>query len=161
MATHISSHIHEWRHCHRMVKTCVPDQVLAKWFINSLLPSIMEDVAKGGVFIEEKVIACAQYLDFIYTQSGTLYDKIHDAPRMEFSIPHSPKSNKDSHAGDSMIGTTRKNTVKANSKKARMVSGQNVNEELLTSEVNVVSTKKGKETKQLGGKKKRKGKKKK
>ena len=50
-----------------MVKTYVPNQLLAKWFIKSLLPSIIEDVAKGGIVIEEQVIARAQYLDLIYT----------------------------------------------------------------------------------------------
>ncbi len=161
MATHISDHVHEWRRHLRMVKTYVPDHLLAEWFIKSLLPSIMQDVAKGGVVTEEKVIACAQYLDLIYTQSGTLYDKIPDAPRTEFLVPPPPKSNKDSHAGDGVIGTTSTKTVKATSKKARMVSSQNANEELLSSEVNAVSTDKGKETKQPGGKKKKKGKKKK
>jgi len=53
MATHISDHIHEWRRRRRMVKTYVPDQLLAEWFIKSLLPSITEDVAKGGVVTKE------------------------------------------------------------------------------------------------------------
>ena len=57
MATHISDHIHEWRRRYRMVKTYVPDQLLAEWFIKSLLPSITEDVAKGGVVTEEQVIS--------------------------------------------------------------------------------------------------------
>ena len=36
-ATHISDQFHEWRrHC-LMVKTFFPDQLLAKWFIKSLL----------------------------------------------------------------------------------------------------------------------------
>ena len=48
-ATHISDHIHEWRRRRRMVKTFVPDQLLAEWFIKSLLPSITEDVSKVGV----------------------------------------------------------------------------------------------------------------
>ena len=55
-ATHISDHIHEWRRRRRMINTYVPDQLLAEWFIKSLLPSITEDVAKGGVVTEEKVI---------------------------------------------------------------------------------------------------------
>ena len=105
-ATHISDHIHEWRHRRRMVKTYVPDQLLAEWFIKSLLPSITEDVAKGGVVTEDQVITHVQYLDLIYTQSGMLYDKTFDAPRPEFSVPPSPKSNKDSHARDDMIGMT-------------------------------------------------------
>ena len=52
-ATHIFYHIHEWHRRRRMVKTCVPDQLLVEWTIKSLLPSITEDVAKGGVIIEE------------------------------------------------------------------------------------------------------------
>jgi len=144
-----------------MVKTYVPDKLLAEWFIKSLLPSITEDVAKGGVVTEEQVIARAQYLDLIYTQSGTLYDKIPDAPRPEFSIPPPPKSNNDSHDGDGVIGTTDTKSTKAISKKAHNISGQNAKDELLASEVNAVSTDKGKETKQPGSKKKGKGKKKK
>ena len=144
-----------------MVKTYVPDQLLAEWFINSLLPSITEDVAKGGVITEEQVIARAQYLDLIYTQSGTLYDKVPDAPRPEFSIPPPPKSNNESHADNGMIGTTDMKSTKDTSKKARKISSQNAKEELLASEVNVVSTDKGKETKQPRGKKKNKWKKKK
>ena len=35
----------------------IPDQILAEWFIEFLLPKITEDVAKGGVVTEEKVIA--------------------------------------------------------------------------------------------------------
>ena len=79
-ATHISDHIHEWRRRRRIVKTFVLDQLLAEWFIKYLLPSITKDVAKGGVVREEKVIARAQYLDLIYTQSSTLYVKIPNAP---------------------------------------------------------------------------------
>ena len=136
------------------MKTYVPDQLLAEWFIKSLLPAITEDVAKGGVVTDEKVIARAQYLDLVYTQSGTLYDKIPDAPRPEFSIPPPPKSNNESHTGDGMIGTTNVKSTKATSKKARKISDQNAKDEILDSEVNAVSTDKGKETKQPGSKKK-------
>ena len=59
-ATHIYDHIHEWCCRHRMVKTFVPDQVLAEWFIKSLLPSITEDVAKGGIVTKEQVISHAR-----------------------------------------------------------------------------------------------------
>jgi len=97
----------------------------------------------------------------IYTQSGTLYDKIPDAPRLEFSIPPPPKSNKDSHANDGVIGATSTKLTKATSKKARKIFDQNANEELLASEVNAMSTDKGKQLKQPGGKKKKKGRKKK
>jgi len=60
-----------------------------------------------------------------------------------------------------MIGAIDMKSTKATSKKARKISSQNAKEELLASEVNVVSTDKSKETKQPGGKKKNKGKKKK
>ena len=111
-----------------MVKTYVPDQLLAEWFIKSLLPAITEDVAKGGVVTEEQVIARAQYLDLVYTQSSTLYDKIADAPRPEFSIPPPPKSNSGSHAGDGVIGTANTNPKRTNQKKARKDSNQNAHE---------------------------------
>ena len=57
IATHISNHIHEWRRRRQMVKTYVPDQLLAEWFIKSLFPSITEDVVKGRVVTEEQVIS--------------------------------------------------------------------------------------------------------
>lgn len=158
MATHISDHIHEWRCRRRMVKTYVPDQLLAEWFIKSLLPSITEDVAKGGIVTEEQVIARAQYLDLIYTQCGTLYDKIPDAARLEFSVPPPPKSNKDSHAGDGVIGTTSMKTIKAASKKACTVSSQNANEELLASEIIPCRLTKAKNRSNQRARRKRKGK---
>ena len=70
-----------------MVKEFVRDQPLTEWFIKSMLPSITEDVAKGGVITEEKFIARAQYLDLIYTQSGMLYEKIPNASRCNFIVP--------------------------------------------------------------------------
>ena len=35
----------------------------------------------GGVVTEEKEISRAQYLDLVYSQSGTLYDLIPNAPQ--------------------------------------------------------------------------------
>ena len=61
---------------------------------------------KGGVVTEEQVIARVQYLDFIYTQSGMLYENILNAPRPNFTIPPSP-SGKDIHADDGVIGSSR------------------------------------------------------
>ena len=125
------------------------------------MPSIIEDVAKRGVVTEEQGISHAQYLDLIYTQFGTIYDKIPDAPRPKFSIPPPPKSNKDSHADDGMIGTTSTKTAKDTSKKDCAVSSQKVDEEPLASKINAMSTDKGKNPKQPGGKKKGTNKKKK
>jgi len=73
-----------------MVKTYILDQLFAEWFIKSLLPSMTKDVAKG-VVVEEQVITRSQYLDSIYTQFGTLYDTIPNAPRLAFTIPPPPK----------------------------------------------------------------------
>lgn len=82
-------------------------------------------------------------------------------PRLKFSVLPPPKSNNDSHASDGVIGTTNMKSTRATSKKARKNSSQNVNEELLASEVNAVLIDKGKKTKQPGGKKNKKGKNKK
>ena len=49
------------------MKVFIPNQILAEWFIKSLLPKITEDVAKGGVITKEQVIAQAQYFDLVYT----------------------------------------------------------------------------------------------
>lgn len=35
----------------------------------------------GGYLNEEQAIAHAQYLDFVYSQFGTLYDILSDAPQ--------------------------------------------------------------------------------
>ena len=111
----------------------------------------------GGWVTEEQAIARAQ---LIYSQSGTLYHKIPDAPRTEFSVPP-PKSNKDSHVSDDVIGTSSTQTTKAPSSKALAVSSKKENDKLLASEVNAMSSNKGKESKQPGGKKKGRNKKKK
>ena len=120
-------------------------------------------MAKGGVFTKEKVIARVQYLDLIYTQSGTLYEKILDAPIPEFSVPPPPKSNRDSHAGDGVISSSSTQTARGPSGQALAISSQNENssENTLASEINVVSSDKGKNPKQPGGKKKWKNSKKK
>jgi len=55
-STHISDHIHEWRHRRRLVKTYISDQLLEEWFFKSLLPDINEDVSKGGVITKDKFI---------------------------------------------------------------------------------------------------------
>ena len=133
-----------------MVKTYVPDQLLAEWFIKSLLPSITEDMEKGGVVIEEQVISRAQYLDLIYTQSDTLYDKIPNAPRLAFIVPPPPQSSKDSHAGDGDVGSSSMQTEGITSGQTLSITNQTTNssENTLASEVNVVSSTKGKNQKQ-------------
>ena len=65
----------------RLVKAPIPDALLENWFTKSLLLKISCDVAMSGAVIEEDIIRCAQHLDLIYSQSGTLYDIIPQAPR--------------------------------------------------------------------------------
>jgi len=78
--THIYDNIHKWRRRRRLVKVFISGQILAKWFIKLLLPVIMEDVSQGAIVMEEKLISHAEYLDLVYTQSGTLYEKIPNLP---------------------------------------------------------------------------------
>jgi hypothetical protein len=85
-ATHISDHIHEWQRRRRMIKTQILDKILTKWFTKSLLPPISRDVAMVGATTEEKAILHAQHLDLIYSQLGTLYDIIPNAPRHQLIL---------------------------------------------------------------------------
>ena len=64
-----------------MLKAPIPDALLVDWFTKSLLPKISCDVPMSKAVIEEDVIRRAQHLDFIYSQLGTLYDIIPQAPR--------------------------------------------------------------------------------
>ena len=136
-----------------MVKTFVPDQILAEWFIKSLLPSITEDVAKG-VVIKEQVIAHAQYLDLIYTQSSTLYDKITNAPRPSFIVPP-PRSSKDSHVDDGVIGSSSTQTASRPSSQILSISNQTSNtpDNTLASKINVMLSNKDKNEKKPRSKK--------
>ena len=54
---HISDHIHEWRRQRQLIKAPIPDQLLADWFMKSLLPPISQDVSMGGVVIEEHAVS--------------------------------------------------------------------------------------------------------
>ena len=80
-ATHISDHIHEWRRRGCLIKFWIPDQLLTDWFTTSFVPKIAKDIAMGACVTEEQAIARAQYLDLVYSQSGTLYEYFPDAPR--------------------------------------------------------------------------------
>jgi hypothetical protein len=101
-STHISDHIHEWRRRRCLIKVTLPDQLLAEWFTKSLIGPISHDVSMGGVVTEEKAISRAQYLHLVYSQTGTLYNLISDAPRP--STNPTPTPPLASHATDSVIG---------------------------------------------------------
>lgn len=55
-ATHISDHIHEWRHRRFMIKFEIVDQLLTEWFTKSFVAPIACDIAMGGCITEEKSI---------------------------------------------------------------------------------------------------------
>jgi hypothetical protein len=86
-----------------MIKAVIPDMLLAEWFTKSLLPPIARDVAMGGAVIEERAISRAQYLDLVYSQSGTLYDLLLNAAQAN-TDPSKPSSS--SHA-DGVIGSVK------------------------------------------------------
>lgn len=90
-----------------------------------------------------------------YTQSSMLYDEIPNAPKLAFTIPP-PPSSKDSHAGDSVIGSLSTQTAGRPSSQKISISNQtsSASDNTLSSEVNVMSSDKGKNEKQLASKKK-------
>jgi hypothetical protein len=102
-ATHISDHIHEWRRRRRLIKLDLPDQLLAEWFTKSFVNDISRDISMGGVVTEEQVISRAQYLDLVYSQTGTLYDLLPDAPRPSTTATSTTPTA--SHVVDGVIGT--------------------------------------------------------
>jgi hypothetical protein len=69
--------------------------------MKSLLPKIARDVSMGSMVTEEEAIARAQYLDLVYSQSGTLYELIPNATRPT-NDPSKPSTA--SHA-DGVIGS--------------------------------------------------------
>ena len=74
-----------------MTKDPVPDQLLVDWFTKYLLPPISRDVTMGGALTKEQVISRVQYLDLVYSQSGTLYDLIPHTP-LPTSDPSRPST---------------------------------------------------------------------
>jgi hypothetical protein len=74
-----------------MIKVVIPDMLLIEWFTKSLLPPIARDVAMGGVITEEQDITRDQYLDLVYSQSGTLYDLLLNVSRAN-TDPSKPSS---------------------------------------------------------------------
>ena len=79
-AMHILDHIQEWHRQKRLIKAFIPPEFLLKWFLKLLLPYIAKDVSTSGVQNEEQAIFTAQELDFIYAQSGLLYEIIPNSP---------------------------------------------------------------------------------
>jgi hypothetical protein len=102
--THIFDNIHEWRRRQRLIKLEIPNQLLAEWFTKSFVNDIGKDIAMGGVVTEEKAISRAQYLDLVYSQTGTLYDLLPDLPRPNTSSTSTTSAA--SHEVDDVIGSS-------------------------------------------------------
>jgi hypothetical protein len=143
-STHISDHIHEWKRRRHLIKLQLPDQLLAEWFTKSFVNKIGKDIAMGGGVTEGQAISHAQYLDLVYSQTGTLYDLLPDLPRPgTSSISATPAA---SHAVDGVIGTTHTHSHSVSSTTPKSNSS-NVQNSLSpapptgkTSEVNVVQS---------------------
>ena len=102
-ATHISDHIHEWRWRQHLIKIELLDQLLVEWFTKSFVNDIACDITMGGVVTEEQAISRAQYLDLVYSQTGTLYDFLPDT--LHPSTTATSTTPAASHVVDGVIGT--------------------------------------------------------
>jgi hypothetical protein len=98
----------------------------------------------GGVFTEEQAISHAQYLDLVYSQTGTLYDLLPDLPHPGSSSTSTTPAA--SHAADGVIGSTHSHshsvsttTLKSNSSNVQ-ISLSPAPPTGKTSEVNVVQS---------------------
>jgi hypothetical protein len=161
--THISDHIHEWRRRRRLIKLELPNQLLAEWFTKYFVNEIGKDISMGGVVTEEQAISHAQYLDLVYSQTGTLYDLLPELPRP--STSNTSTTPAASHAVDGVIGSAQaqSNFVSSSNPKSATSNVQNAPSPATctgkTSEVDVVqstSTGKNKSKKGRGKNKERK-----
>lgn len=63
--THISNHIHEWKHRCHLIKFNISYQFLTKWFTKSFVALIVSDITMGGCVTKEQAIIRVQYLDLV------------------------------------------------------------------------------------------------
>jgi hypothetical protein len=117
----------------------------------------------GGVVTKEQDISCAQYLDLVYSQMGTLYDLLLDLPRPSTSTTSTTPAA--SHAADGVIGTFQAQAHSASSTNPKPTSSNVQNAPSpapptdKTSEVNAVqSTRTGKNKSKKGRGKNKEGK---
>jgi hypothetical protein len=124
-----------------MIKFWIPDQLLTDWFTTSFVPPIARDIAMGACVTEEQAIARAQYLDLVYSQSGTLYDYLPDAPRTGTSRP-TPTPTVDGIIGS--VSTSSKKHSANPEKKKFVISNEQPSQVTptpnVTSEVNAVQS---------------------
>jgi hypothetical protein len=105
---------------------------------------IGKDISMDGIFMEEKAISHAQYLDLVYSQMGTLYDLLPELPRPNSSSTSTTPAAL--HVADSVIGTTQSQSHATSSTNSKSASSnvQNAPSPTTptgkTSEVNVVQS---------------------
>jgi hypothetical protein len=124
---------------------------------------IGKDIAMGGIVMEEKAISRAQYLDLVYSQTGTLYDLLPDLPRPNASSTSTTPAA--SHAADDVTGTaqTQSHSISSTNPKSSSSNVENAPSPATptgkTSEVNFVqSTPAGKNKSKKGRGKNKEGK---
>jgi hypothetical protein len=110
-----------------MIKEIIPDELLVKWFTKSLLLPTARDVAMGGVVTEEETISRDEYLDLVYSQSGTLYEFLWNATRDNVN-PSKPSSssNADSVIGSLKTQSTSQSTTLSSTSPQTQISKVNV-----------------------------------
>jgi hypothetical protein len=86
-----------------LIKLNILDQLFVEWFMKSFMNEISHDISMGGVVTKEHAISCAQYLDLVYSQTGTLYDLLPDAPHPSTTATSTTPAA--SHSTDGVIGT--------------------------------------------------------
>jgi hypothetical protein len=124
---------------------------------------IDKDISMGSNVTEEQAISRAQYLDLVYSQTGTLYNFLPELPRPGTSSASTALAA--SHAADGVIGTTHTYSHSVSSTTPKSTSS-NVQNSLSpatpagkTSEVNTVqSTPTGKNKSKKGRGKNKEGK---
>jgi hypothetical protein len=119
--------------------------LLAEWFTKSLIGPIARDVSMGSVITKEQAIRRDRYLDLVYSQTGMLYDLIHDAPHP--STNPTPMPPVASHATDGVIDTfhaeTQSKQASHSNPKSTTTNVQNVTPPTFpgkTSEVNTIQS---------------------
>jgi hypothetical protein len=83
------------------------DQLLEDCFTKYLQPPTARDVYMEGVVSKDHLINHAQYLDLLYSQSGTLYDLILHAPRLSNDLSKlAPRTHVDGMVGSIKLHST-------------------------------------------------------
>ena len=82
------------------------------------MPYISKDVSTSEVMNEEESILRAQQLDFIYSQSGILYEIIPEAPRPA----HNAEKPKPGPHADGVVGFVNSPTIESLAKQIHQLS---------------------------------------